>query len=102
MNSARVSTFVPATTGLHYSNAFPTVPLLTVPVPRHGAIRIRDAANGLCGGMAFAVRDCFEAHRLPPSDAVPPPSGSAACDYLVGWLIDSFGIPAGPLRFIDG
>lgn len=99
MNSARVVGFAPATSGLHFPNSFPNVPLVTIPLPGHGAIPIGDAANGLCGGMSFAVRDCAEAHRSPPADMTPPRSGSTAFDYLVGRLVDSFNLPAGPIRF---
>src|SRR6185436_19727755 len=52
----RVPGFRPSTSGLHFINGFPSVPLLTinvlgVPDP------IGDAANGLCGGMVFTVMD---------------------------------------------
>ncbi len=100
MNSARVADFAPTLNGLHFPNAFPNVPLMTIPLPEHGAIPIGDAANGLCGGMVFAVRDCFEAHRLPPTDVVPPSSGRAF-DYLVRRLLDSIDVPAGPLRYYE-
>ena len=97
--SVRVTDFSPLSNGLHFPNSFPPVPLVTIPIPGHGAIPIGDAANGLCGGMSFAVRDCAEAHRPPPADFTPPLSGSSAFDYLVRRLIDSFDLPAGPLRF---
>src|SRR5438874_828959 len=98
MISARVAGFDPAMNGLHFRNAFPDVPLITMALPGHSSIAIGDAANGLCGGMAFAVRDCFEARRLPPPDVVSPLRGPAF-DYLVRRLVDSFDVPTGPLRY---
>ncbi len=100
MTIARVAGFDPQTNGLHFPNAFPNIPLVTIPLPGHGSLPIGDAANGLCGGMAFAVRDCFEAHRAPPPDVAAPAAGPVF-DFLVRRLVDSFDVPAGPLRYFE-
>jgi hypothetical protein len=98
MKAARVAG-LDAATGLHFPNAFASMPLLRVHLPGHGAIALGDASNGLCGGMVFAVRDCFEAHRTPPPETATPAAGTLAYDFLVGRLLDSFDLPGGPARY---
>lgn len=101
MPQAAVPTFLPSANGLHFPNAFPHEPLAGVTLPWFGQVRIGDAANGLCGGMAFTVRDLFEAHISPDAETSPPPAGSPRFEYLVRRLIDSFGLPLGPMRYIQ-
>jgi hypothetical protein len=100
MASARVPGFTPQTGGFHFANDFPHVPLRSIGVPGVVSVPIGDASNGLCGGMAFAARDYFEAKRTPPADTTAPGSGPLY-DYLVGRLIDSFGLPGGPVRYLE-
>ncbi len=88
--------FTPSNNGLHYANGWPDEPDLSTPF---GNIPIGDAANGLCGGMAFAVADLYEAHRQPPPDTSNPPGGSGAFNYIVGRLFDSFNIPGGVTEY---
>jgi hypothetical protein len=90
--------FKPSTSGLHYANSWPSEPDLQVPTP-FGPIGIGDAANGLCGGMAFAVGDLFMAHRQPPADTSNPSGGSGAFNYIVGRLFDSFNLPGGVAEY---
>jgi hypothetical protein len=97
---AAVPGFLPSTHGFHFANDFPHVPLRSIGIPGVVSIPIGDASNGLCGGMAFAVRDYFEAGRAPPPDTSPPGSGPLY-DYLVKRLFDSFGLPLGPVRYLD-
>jgi hypothetical protein len=97
---AAVPGFLPSTHGFRFANDFPHVPLRSIGIPGVVSIPIGDASNGLCGGMAFAVRDYFEAGRTPPGDTTPPASGPLY-DYLVGRLFDSFGLPLGPVRYLE-
>ena len=90
--------FAPSRDGLHYPNTWPAVPDVTVPTP-FGQLGIGNAANGLCGGMAFAVRDLFEARRSPPDDRGTPEPGSPAFRFVVDRLIDSFDVPAGVAHY---
>jgi hypothetical protein len=101
MPSVRVPGFLPSTSGLHFINAFPHAPAVEIPLPNGQTLGIGDAANGLCGGMVFTVRDYFEAHRSPPSDTTPPPEGSPLFEYLVGRLIASFNLPLGIARYLE-
>jgi hypothetical protein len=50
--------------------------------------------------MVFAARDHFEAGRPPPSTTTPPAEGPMF-DYLVDRLFDSFGLPLGPVRYLE-
>jgi hypothetical protein len=99
VRSIRVPGFVPSTGGLHFDNDFPHVPVMVVPVAGI-QVPIGDAANGLCGGMAFAAIDLFRAGLSPPPDTTPPSQGAPLFDYLVRRLMDSFDLPAGPGRYL--
>lgn len=94
-----VTGFLPSTSGFHFSNTFQHVPDLKIDILGN-QIGIGDAANGLCGGMVFAVRDYFEARTPIPPDTRAPTSGPLF-DYLVKRLFDSFNLPKGPLIYMN-
>lgn len=89
MPSVRVSGFKPSINGLHYLNQWPNVPDYQLNILGQN-VSIGNASNGLCGGMAYTVADLFEAGLLPPSDTNNPPAGSAAFNYIVARLTNSF------------
>jgi hypothetical protein len=91
----RVPGFLPSRNGLRFGNAFPRVPVLRVPGT---GIGVGNAADGLCGGMTFMVRDLFERGMEPPPDTSPPADGPLF-RYLVGRAMASFALPAGPARY---
>jgi hypothetical protein len=93
--------FAPSTSGLHFPNYFPVEPAVQVPLPDGRVLGLGNAANGLCGGMAFTARDYFEAGRQPPSDTSPPAEGSPLFEWLVGRLLASFHLPLGIMRYIE-
>jgi len=95
---ASVPNFLPSTNGLAFVNSWPSEPDVVVQVPGYGPVGIGNASNGLCGGMAFAVRDVFEA-KPPPITAPQPAPGSPLFKYLVRRLIDSFDVPAGVAKY---
>jgi hypothetical protein len=64
------------------------------------SLPIGDASDGLCGGMAFAARDHFEASRPPPPETSPPSDGPLF-DFVVQRLLDSFHLPYGPARYLE-
>ena len=72
----RVPGFLPSTNGFHFGNSWPHEPTLTIPFPT-GPIKVGDAAGGLCGGMAFAVRDFFESASHPGHDDEPATAHAA-------------------------
>jgi hypothetical protein len=95
--------FKPSTSGFHFANRHPEIPLLAIDVLGI-KVPIGNAANGLCGGMAYAARDYYEAGLLPPPDRtgtdglahLPQP----LFDFLVKRLFDSFELPGGPAKYM--
>ena len=100
MTTRMVPGFLPSTSGFRFANAFPRVPVRRIGIPGVLSLSIGDASNGLCGGMAFAARDYFEADRPPPDQATPPSDGELF-DYLVDRLFASFDLPLGPARYLE-
>jgi hypothetical protein len=95
-----VPNFLPSAQGLHYANDWAAAPVVEIPTP-FGNVNIGDAKHGLCGGMAFAVRDLFEAHLPPPPNTSNPATTSPAFRYITTRLIDSFHLPAGVARYYE-
>ena len=97
--------FTPSINGLHFVNSFPSEPVVNVTVPLFGTIPIGDASGGLCGGMAFTVRDVFETKGMKPLPDTTPPGRQPGPDtplfkYIAGRLIDSFDLPrAGFMKY---
>ena len=93
--------FLPSVNGFAFANRWPHVPPLRFrvggPVPVE--LAIGDAANGLCGGMAFAALDLWLAGVAPGAATEPPPEGTPAFRYLARRQIDSFEFGLGPARF---
>jgi hypothetical protein len=99
MSSRAVTGFLPSRNGFHFANRWPSAPAFWWGT---GLIRlgIGDASRGLCGGMAFAVRDRFEAGLVPPPDSEAPPAGSQLFAELARRQLDSFDhLVVVPLRF---
>jgi hypothetical protein len=94
-----VAGFLPSTSGFRFANSFPHVPVRRIGIPGVLSVGIGDAANGLCGGMAFAARDYLEAGRPMPDDVEAPGEGPLF-DYLVARLFDSFNLPFGPTTYL--
>jgi hypothetical protein len=82
--------FLPSTHGLPFPNAWPHVPPWTIDVLGQ-KIPFADAANGLCAGMTFTVRDLFEKGAPPPSGGDAPGSGPLF-DYVAKRMLDSFAL----------
>ena len=101
MAQVRVPGFAPSTHGLHFPNYYPHEPELVVHLPLGKTLPIGDAANGLCGGMAFTVRDYYEFNLPMPADTDPPPAGSPLYRFIVQRLFDSFNLPLGLNRYIE-
>ena len=98
---AALTPFRPSVNGFGFANRWPHVPPLRFraagPVPVE--LAIGDAANGLCGGMAFAALDLWFAGIPAPPETEPPIEGSPAFRYLVGRQLDSFELGISPARF---
>ncbi len=100
MATGMLEGFLPSTSGFRFANSFPHVPVRRIGIPGVISVPIGDASNGLCGGMAFAARDYFEAGRPPPNDTTAPRKGPLF-DYLVDRLFDSFNLPLGPVWYLE-
>jgi hypothetical protein len=100
MTSVRVPDFSPKVNGFHFPNAFPKDPIATFRLGDIATLSIGDASKGLCGGMAYAVRDLHESRVPPPTAGLGPPGqGDPTFDYIVGRQIDSIDHGIVPLRF---
>ena len=91
--------FLPSTHGLHFANRFPSGPTI-----RFGPIDprwfgIADASAGLCGGMAWYVRERFEAGLPIPPDLDPPANGTPLFQALVRRQVQSLDWLRTPLGF---
>lgn len=96
--SRRVPGFLPSRNGLHFDNRFPNAPDYSINVLGQ-TISIGNAANGLCGGMTYAVRDIFQAGQLAPATTTAPTAGPLF-DFIAKRLLDSFELPGGPLKYL--
>src|SRR5262245_45437062 len=97
----RVPGFLPSTRGLHFANYYPHEPELVVHLPFGKTLPIGDAANGLCGGMAYTVRDYYEANLPVPDTTDPPAGGTPLYQFIVQRLFDSFNLPFGLHQYIE-
>lgn len=91
--------FLPSTHGLHFANRFPPGPTVHFGPFDPRWIGIADASSGLCGGMAWYVRERFEAGQPIPPDKEPPTNGSALFQTLVDCQVESLAWLRTPLAF---
>lgn len=99
MGSHAVPDFLPSRNGFHFVNRWPSTPAFWWGV---GLVRLGlgDAGRGLCGGMAFGVRDRFERGTSPPVDTAPPAAGTPLFDEIAHRQLDSFDrLVVVPFRF---
>jgi len=99
MVSVRVPGFLPSARGFHFANRWPHIPVYDLRLGDLAKLSIGDAANGLCGGMSFAVADLFIAGLSRPGQTGTPGSEDPHYRYIVDRQIDSFDGIAVPLRF---
>jgi hypothetical protein len=91
--------FLPSTHGLHFANRFPSGPTLRLGPLDPRWIGIGDAASGLCGGMAWFVRESFVAGQAIPPDTNAPANGSPLFQALVRRQVKSLEWFKTPLGF---
>ncbi|HEY4753014.1 MAG TPA: hypothetical protein VIH37_06990, partial [Candidatus Limnocylindrales bacterium] len=91
--AAGVPGFSPSASGLHFVNSWPHEPAIAVDLPGVGTLHAGDAANGLCGGMVYTVRDVFQTPGLPPVATTQNPApGTPLYTYIADRLVESFDI----------
>jgi hypothetical protein len=91
--------FLPTLHGLHFANRWPSGPTVRLGAIDPRRVGIGDASAGLCGGMAFTVRDLWEHGVLPPLDAEPPANGSPRFTSIVRRQVQSLDWLRLPVRF---
>jgi hypothetical protein len=96
--TAVVPGFRPSEHGLHFANRFPHVAPIRIPLGPFGELALGDAADGLCGGMSFVVRDLWERGEPPPPDTTAPSAGSPLFRLLVRRQVESFDWLRVPIR----
>jgi hypothetical protein len=99
--SGAVPNFLPSVNGFRFTNAFPPEPDIQIDLGPAGKVGLGDASQGLCGGMAFAVRDYFEAGRAVPDDTEPPAAQTPLFHYITSRLIDSYNVPTGVAEYAE-
>jgi hypothetical protein len=92
---------MPGVNGFRFTNNFPSAPAIRIDLGPAGTVGLGDASQGVCGGMAFAVRDYFEAGVPVPETDQPPAESTALFNYITGRLIDSFNVPAGIAAYAE-
>lgn len=120
----RVANFVPSVCAFHFSNSAwrQDLPVMTVGFlwnrlldalgeeigVKLGIGHVDDnwlpmthANQGMCGGMAYATKDLFHAHKLPPPDKQPPRSADDELfRHIRDRLLDSFDIAGHGMRWL--
>jgi len=100
MTSVRVPGFLPSQNGFHFENSWPAEPDIVIPT-MNGPLAVGNAADGLCGGMAYAVRDIFETGAHVPAQTSNPAFQTPLFQYIVRRLFESFDIPSGVLAWMS-
>ena len=95
----RVPGFAPSVNGLHFANRWEPGPTIRLGVLDPRLVGIGDASAGLCGGMAWYVRERFEAGAPVPGDRTAPQNGSPLFRAIVRRQILSLDWLRVPYRF---
>ncbi len=99
MASNAVPGFLPSRHGLRFTNHWGSGPARQWDLGMLH-VGIGNPARGLCGGMAFVVRDRFERGQEAPAEGGPPAAGTPLFRAIVDRQFDSFGrFWTVPLRF---
>lgn len=94
-----VPRFRPSVHGLHFANRWDPGPTIRLGVLDPRLIGVGDAKAGLCGGMAWFVRERFELGLPIPADTSAPANGSPLFRSIVRRQILSLDWLRVPLRF---
>ena len=97
--SNAVPRFLPSTHGLHFANRWAPGPTIRLGVLDPRLVGVGDASAGLCGGMAWFVRERFEAGLPIPADTAAPANGSTLFRVIVRRQVRSLDWLRVPLRF---
>jgi hypothetical protein len=99
VESNAVDGFLPSVNGLHFANSYPSGPTVKLGALDPRWVGVGDADAGLCGGMSWFVRECFENGRTVPADASAPVNGSPLFKAIVRRQVMSLDWLRGPIKF---
>ena len=99
VESNAIPGFLPSVHGLRFANRWPPGPTVRFGPVDPRWMGIGDAANGLCGGMSWYVRDRYVAGRPVPPDTEPPANGSSLFTAIVRLQVRSLEWLRTPLHF---
>ena len=91
--------FLPSVHGLHFANRWAPGPTIRLGPLDPRLVGVGDAAAGLCGGMAWFVRERFVARRPIPPHRTEPANGGPLFRAIVRRQILSLDWLRVPLRF---
>ena len=94
VESNAIPGFLPSVQGLHFANRWPHGPTVRFGPVDPRWVGIGDAANGLCGGMSWYVRDRYVSGRPVPADTEPPANGSSLFTTIVRLQVRSLELAA--------
>jgi len=97
--SNAVAGFLPSVNGLHFANRWEPGPTIRLGLLDPRLVGVGDAKSGLCGGMAWFVRERFAAGQPIPADVTAPANGSPLFKAIVRRQILSLGWMRVPLQF---
>ena len=98
MRANELPGFLPSSAGFRFANRWPSGPAFELDA-HYLRLGIGDVADGLCGGMCYAVADRFLRAEAVPTDEAPPPSGSALFREIARRQLDSLERGLVPARF---
>lgn len=87
--SAEVPHFKPSQHGFKFTNSFQ---ISDLPLDNRIKNQLKLSTYGLCGGMAHCAHELFLYNEPIPAVSQPPRPKSGLYEYLVGGLMDSFGV----------
>jgi len=91
--------FLPSVNGLHFANRWEPGPTIRLGILDPRLVGVGDAKSGLCGGMAWFVRERFAGGQPIPADVTAPANGSPLFKAIVRRQVLSLGWMRVPLQF---
>ena len=88
MRSSALPGFLPSSAGFRFANRWPAGPAFELHA-RYVRLGIGEVADGLCGGMCFAVADRYLEARGIPLDTAAPAAGSPLFREIARRQLDS-------------
>ena len=98
MRHHELTGFLPSSNGFRFANRWPPGPAFELNA-HYVRVGIGEVADGLCGGMCFAVADRFGRGEAVGAETTPPPAGTPLFREIAGRQLDSLDLGRVPARF---